>query len=86
LYGIVPHWVLGLDVQKLGGVSIVVLVQKSLVVMGKTFYGQGLITPRQNGFKTNVFHEHFLLLIGRLKLIMNNWLLQCSMEWLMEKI
>jgi hypothetical protein len=45
----------------LGGVSIVVLVQESLVVMGKTFYGQGLIPLRYNGFKTNVFHEHFLL-------------------------
>jgi hypothetical protein len=46
LYGIVTHWVLGLDVWKLDGVSIVVLVQKSLVIMGKTFYGQGLIPPR----------------------------------------
>jgi sterol desaturase/sphingolipid hydroxylase (fatty acid hydroxylase superfamily) len=45
-YGIVAHWVLGLDVWKLGGVSIVVLVQESLVVMGKTFYGQGSIPPR----------------------------------------
>lgn len=46
LYGIVAHWVLGLDVWKLGGVSIIVLVQESLVVMSKTFYGQGLIPPR----------------------------------------
>jgi hypothetical protein len=45
-FGIVAHWVLGLDVWKLSGVSILVLVQEPLVVMGKTFYGQGLITPR----------------------------------------